>query len=44
MEINEEDEVEIKNLVEELSKVPTLEERKPIVVEFEKDDPTNFHI
>jgi ubiquitin-activating enzyme E1 len=42
--IDEQDEIELKKLVEELSNFPLNPDHAPSVVEFEKDDPTNFHI
>jgi ubiquitin-activating enzyme E1 len=42
--IDEKDEIELKKLVEELTNLPLNPDHAPSVVEFEKDDPTNFHI
>ena len=44
MIINEDDEKEIENLLAELQTYPLPPEANPSACEFEKDDPTNFHI
>lgn len=43
-EVTEEDEVHLKRIYDELINAPTAPEKAPTVVEFEKDDPTNWHI
>lgn len=42
--INEDDEKEIESLLNELVQYPLDPATNPSVVEFEKDDPSNFHI
>lgn len=44
MIINEDDEKEVENLVAELSSYNLNLANKSKLIEFEKDDPTNYHI
>ena len=41
---NDEDEKEIEKLLNNLTKYSINPDYKPTIIEFEKDDPTNFHI
>ena len=43
-ELNEEDEQEVENLLKQLREIKPDASKKTAPVEFEKDDPTNFHI